>query len=430
MNGNEVIMQYININKEMLESEFQAVKKEYERLKAQGLKLDMSRGKPSAEQLDITDGMLSIIDGSDCTVGNNDYRNYGIVDGIPEAKELFSELMGCEKDEIIVMGNSSLNIMYDTILRAFVFGIDSCKAWAKCEKVKFLCPVPGYDRHFRICEKLGIEMINIDMTPDGPDMDAVEQLVEADDSIKGIWCVPKYSNPQGITYSDETVKRFAALKPKARDFRIFWDNAYCVHDLYDEADTLLNLLDECKKAGNDDLPYIFASTSKISYPGAGVGVIASSKKNINSIKAQISTQTIGHDKLNQLRHVKFFKNTEGIMAQMKKHADIMRPKFEIVLNALSKEFTENNIITWTHPKGGYFISVDLLDGCAKRTVQLCEEAGVKLTEAGATYPYGNDPRDRNIRIAPTYPTTDELSAAVEIFCLCVKYAAIEKLISE
>ena len=399
-------------------------------MKAKGLSLDMSRGKPSAEQVALSDGMLSIIDGEDCVVGANDYRNYGIVDGIPEAKALFAELMDCDKDEIIICGNSSLNIMYDTFMRAFVFGIGGEKPWSKCDKVKFLCPAPGYDRHFRICETLGVEMINIDMTEAGPDMDTVEKLVAQDGDIKGIWCVPKYSNPEGITYSDETVRRFASLKPKARDFRIFWDNAYCVHDLYDEGDTLLNLLEECKKAGNDDLPYIFASTSKISYPGAGVSFIVSSKNNIKSIKDQMSTQTIGHDKLNQLRHVKFFKSVDGIMEQMRKQAEIMRPKFETVITTLNKEFSENAIVTWTVPNGGYFISVNLLDGCAKRTVQLCAEAGVKLTDAGATFPYGIDPRDRNIRIAPTYPSLEEMTSAIEIFCVCAKLAALEKLLNK
>lgn len=424
-------MQYINLNKEALESEFLSVKKEYEALKSKGLALDMSRGKPSAEQVSLSDGMLTAIDGKDCISGGNDYRNYGIVDGIPEAKTLFCDLMGCEKDEIIICGNSSLNIMYDTIMRAMVFGISAdTTPWCKLDKVKFICPVPGYDRHFRICEKLGIEMINVDMTPNGPDMDAVEKLVSEDESIKGIWCVPKYSNPEGITCSDETVRRFASLKPKAKDFRIFWDNAYCIHDLYDEGDVLLDLLKECKKAGNDDLPYIFASTSKVSYPGSGVAMIISSKNNIARIKDQISTQTIGHDKINQLRHVKFFKDADGVMAQMKKQADIMRPKFEAVLNALEKDFSENKIASWTSPKGGYFISVDLLDGCAKRTVQLCAEAGVKLTEAGATFPYGKDPRDRNIRIAPTYPTLEELQGAAEVFCICVKLASLEKLLNK
>lgn len=424
-------MQYLNLNKQQLENEIQAIKKEYEEIKARGLKLDMSRGKPSAEQVSLSDGMLSAIEGKDCVVGGNDYRNYGIVDGIPEARKLFCDLMGCENDEIIVCGNSSLNIMYDTIMRALLLGVEEGSTpWCKLDKVKFICPVPGYDRHFRICEKLGIEMVNVDMTPDGPDMDAVEKLVSEDESIKGIWCIPKYSNPSGITCSDETVRRFAKLRPKAKDFRIFWDNSYCIHDLYDEGDNLLNLLDECKKAGNDDIAYIFASTSKVSYPGAGVAIIISSKKNIARAKDQIFTQTIGHDKLNMLRHVKFFKDVDGIMAQMKKQADFIRPKFELVLSALEREFSENKILDWTNPKGGYFISVNLLDGCAKRAVQLCAEAGVKLTEAGATFPYGIDPRDRNIRLAPTYPTLEELRGAVEVFCLCVKLATLEKLLNK
>ncbi len=424
-------MQYISSNKQALEKELLIVQNEFNNLKAKGLKLDMSRGKPSAEQLSFCDAMLTVIDGKDCVVGANDYRNYGIVDGIPEAKKLFAELMQVEEDEIFIAGNSSLNLMYDTIMRAMLFGTqEGSTPWCKLEKVKFLCPVPGYDRHFRICENLGIEMINVDMLPTGPDMDAIEKLVSEDDSIKGIWCVPKYSNPDGITYSDETVRRFASLKPKAKDFRIFWDNAYCIHDIYDEGDRLLNLLDECKKSGNEDIAYIFASTSKVSYPGSGVALIVSSKKNVARIKDQISTQTIGHDKLNQLRHVKFFKDVDGIMLQMKKHASVMRPKFEIVLGALNENFSENNIVSWTNPKGGYFISVNLLDGCAKRTVALCAEAGVKLTEAGATFPYGIDPRDRNIRIAPTYPTCEELAGAVEVFCVCARLACIEKLLQD
>ena len=424
-------MKYTELDRELLEKEFECVKKEFDALKEKGLSLDMSRGKPSVEQVSLSDGMLSVINGEDCVSGSNDYRNYGIVDGIPEAKKLFADLMECENDEIIICGNSSLNIMYDTLMRAMVFGIDgNSTPWGKLDKVKFLCPVPGYDRHFRICEKLGIEMINVDMTPTGPDMDTVEKLVSEDESIKGIWCVPKYSNPDGITYSDETVKRFASLRPAAQDFRIFWDNAYCVHDLYDTPDTLTNLLKECKKVGNDNLPYIFASTSKISYPGSGVAVIVSSKNNIARIKDQISTQTIGHDKINQLRHVKFFRNVEGIMAQMKKQADIMRPKFEVVVNTLEREFSENTIAEWTKPNGGYFVSVNLLDGCAKRTVKLCAEAGVKLTDAGATFPYGIDPRDRNIRIAPTYPSLEEMKGAIEIFCVCVKLASLEKLLNK
>lgn len=416
------------MNEKELNEALKKLLEEYKALQEKGLNLDMSRGKPASDQLSLSDEMLTIVDSSDFKSGT-DMRNYGIVDGIPEAKKLFSELLGVDTDEIIVSGNSSLNIMYDTIMRAFIFGTEEGSTpWCKCEKVKFLCPVPGYDRHFRICEELGIEMINVDMTPTGPDMDEVERLVESDESIKGIWCVPKYSNPDGVTYSDETVKRMARLNPLARDFRIFWDNAYCIHDLYDEGDTLLNLLDECKKAGRANLPYIFASTSKVTYPGAGVAMVASSKENIARMTKHMSTQTIGPDKLNQLRHVKFFGNTDNIMAQMKKHADLIRPKFETVISALRENFTDNKILEWTEPRGGYFISVNLADGTAKRTVELCSGAGVKLTGAGATFPYGRDPRDRNIRIAPTYPTLSELKGAIEVFCLCAKIAYIEKII--
>ncbi len=423
-------MEYLQLDKDALREELREKRKEYERIREKDLKLDMSRGKPAADQLNLSDGMLNILTHEDCVNHTIDYRNYGIFDGIPEAKEIFCDLLGAEKDEIMILGNSSLNIMYDAIIRSFVLGVNSsCPPWSKLEKVKFLCPVPGYDRHFRICERMGIEMINIDMTPDGPDMDTVERLVSEDETIKGIWCVPKYSNPGGVTYSDETVRRFANLKPKAGDFRIFWDNAYCIHDLYDDGDKLLNLFEECKKAGNPSLPYIFGSTSKITYPGAGVAFIIASKNNIRRIVDRSGAQTIGYDKLNQLRHVKFFKNADGIKAHMKKHAELIRPKFETVISALEREFGENKIAEWTNPKGGYFVSVNLLDGCAKRTVELCAEAGVVLTGAGATFPYGKDPRDRNIRIAPTFPTVAELSEAVEVFCLAVKLATLEKLLN-
>jgi len=322
--------------------------------------------------------------------------------------------------------------MYDTIVRAMLFGVDAdSKPWKDQGEIKFLCPSPGYDRHFRICETMGIRMITVPMTENGPDMDEVERLVEADESIKGIWCVPKYSNPEGITYSDETVRRFAALSPKASDFRIFWDNAYFIHELYeDKADTLLNLLSELKKSGREDMAYIFASTSKISYPGAGVGVMVSSKKNIAWAGKQMFGQTIGHDKINQARHVKFFRDVDGIRAHMKKHAAIMRPKFEIVISTLEREFENGDIASWTKPLGGYFISLDLLDGCAKKTVELCAQAGVKLTDAGATYPYGIDPRDRNIRIAPSYPTVDELREAIEVLCVCAKITCLERMLNK
>jgi len=424
-------MQYKSLSRNLIEKELESLKLKLEELKAKNLSLDMSRGKPCREQLELSDGILSCISGDECTLsGAVDLRNYGVVEGIPACRKLFSELLDVESDEVLVCGNSSLNIMYDTIVRALLFGVDADSTpWKDQGEIKFLCPVPGYDRHFRICETVGIKMIPVAMTPDGPDMDEVERLVSSDDKIKGIWCVPKYSNPEGITYSDETVRRFAALKPAASDFRIFWDNAYFVHEIYeDKGDVLLNLLAELKKNGQEDMAYIFASTSKISYPGAGVAVLASSKKNIAWATKHLFVQTIGHDKINQARHVKFFKNAEGVRSHMKRHAAIMRPKFDMVLSTLEREFENGDIASWTHPLGGYFVSLDLLDGCAKRTVQMCAEAGVKLTEAGATHPYGKDPRDRNIRIAPSYPSVEELSLAINVLCVCAKIVCLEKLL--
>lgn len=423
-------MLYNEMNKEQLAAEKARLEQEYAQHKAKGLKLDMSRGKPAPAQLDLSMEMMNLpIDykaenGFDC-------RNYGVLDGIPEAKKLFADMLGVSADEILVGGNSSLQLMYDTIIRALQLGVlGSDKPWCKNDKVKFLCPAPGYDRHFAICQSLGIEMITVAYKADGPDMDEVERLVSSDEQIKGIWCVPMYSNPTGITYSDAVVKRMAALKPAAKDFRIFWDNAYCVHHLSDDCDSLLNILDECKKAGNPDMVFEFASTSKVSFPGSGVAVMAASKANIDFVKSQMTYQTIGFDKLNQLRHVRFFKDLDGIKAQMKRHAAIIKPKFDVVLELLEREISPLGIGAWQHPKGGYFISFDALDGCAKRIVSLAKEAGVVMTGAGATYPYGNDPHDSNIRIAPTYPTVDELRSAMEIFCTCVKLASAEKLLAE
>ena len=424
-------MQYKSASPELIKSELEVLYKKLEGLRAKNLNLDMSRGKPCREQLELSDGILSCISGDECTLsGAVDLRNYGVVDGIPACRELFADLLDVEADEVIVCGNSSLNIMYDTIVRALLFGVSADSTpWKDQGEVKFLCPSPGYDRHFRICETMGIKMITVPMTSEGPDMDDVERLVSSDDKIKGIWCVPKYSNPEGITYSDETVRRFAALKPAANDFRIFWDNAYFIHEIYeDREDVLLNLLSELKKSGKEDMAYIFASTSKISYPGAGVGVLVSSKKNVAWATKHMFVQTIGHDKINQARHVKFFKDKEGVRAHMKRHAAIMRPKFDVVLSTLESELENGDIASWTHPLGGYFVSLDLLDGCAKRTVQMCAEVGVKLTEAGATYPYGNDPRDRNIRIAPSYPSVEELKTAIEVLCVCAKISCLEKLL--
>ena len=425
-------MLYTEMTKEQLSAEKASLEKQYADDKAKGLKLDMSRGKPAPEQLDLSiDMLLHCLDGDYKSSNGIDCRNYGVLDGIPEAKKLFEEMLNIGDDEIIVGGNSSLQLMYDTIIRALHFGVyGGDKPWGANSKVKFLCPVPGYDRHFAICESLGIEMIPVEYKADGPDMDVVEKLVSEDDEIKGIWCVPMYSNPTGITYSDEVVRRFANLKPKAKDFRIFWDNAYCVHHLSDDHDTLLNIIEECRNAGNPDMVFQFTSTSKISFPGGGLAIIAASKNNIDFIKSQMTVQTIGFDKLNQLRHCKYFKDFDGIKTHMKKHAAIIQPKFSVVLYMLDKEITPVGAGAWKSPKGGYFVSFDAMEGCAKRIVSLAAEAGVVMTGAGATYPYGKDPKDSNIRIAPTFPSVDELRQAMEIFCVCVKLASVEKLLAE
>ena len=421
--------------RELSENELLALKedlnKQYEEAKAKGLKLDMSRGKPSPSQLDMERDYLEIIrsDTNLKTSSGVDCRNYGLLDGIPEAKKLMADMIGVSEDMIIVFGNSSLNIMYDTVARSMLFGVLGSTPWCKLDKVKFLCPVPGYDRHFAITEQFGIEMINIPMTCDGPDMDLVEKYVNEDPAVKGIWCVPKYSNPQGYTYSDETVRRFAALKPAAEDFRIYWDNAYAIHDLYeDRSDQLLEILGECEKMGNADMVYEFVSTSKVTFPGSGISALASSKANLDSIKNTMTIQTIGPDKLNQLRHVLYFKDIDGMKAHMMKHAAIMRPKFEAIEEVLLRELDGLEIGSWTKPNGGYFISFEAMEGCAKEIVSRCKDAGVVLTGAGATYPYKNDPKDSNIRIAPTFPSEEELSIATDLFVLCVKLVSVEKLL--
>ena len=424
------MQQYQEMTKEELLQEKASLEAEYEKIKALNLKLDMSRGKPSAEQLDLSMGILDAIDSNTALVSENgmDLRNYGVLDGIPEAKRLLAEMLGCHESSVIVYGNSSLNVMYDQISRAMVLGICGNTPWCKLDKVKFLCPVPGYDRHFAITERFGIEMINIPMSETGPDMDMVEDLVSKDASIKGIWCVPKYSNPQGICYSDETVKRFAALKPAAKDFRIFWDNAYVIHHLYDDNQAeLLDIISECEKAGNPDMVYEFSSTSKVTFAGGGISCVAASQANLADIKKSMTIQTIGYDKVNQLRHVRYFKNLDGLKAQMKKHADIMRPKFEAVLEVLEQELADLEIGQWRKPYGGYFISFDSMEGCAKAIVAKCKEAGMVLTNAGATYPYGLDPQDSNIRIAPTFPTPEVLSKAVKVLTVSVKLACLENL---
>lgn len=424
---------YKELSEEELLELRKKLNKQYEEAKAKGLKLDMSRGKPSPSQLDMERDFLEVIrsDSNLKTESGVDCRNYGLLDGIPEAKKLMADMIGVGQDNIIVFGNSSLNIMYDTVARSMLFGVNGSTPWCRLDKVKFLCPVPGYDRHFAITELFGIEMINIPMSEEGPDMDLVEKYVNEDPAVKGIWCVPKYSNPQGYTYSDETVRRFASLKPAAEDFRIYWDNAYAIHDLYeDKSDQLLEILGECEKMGNPDMVYEFVSTSKVTFPGSGISALASSKANLDSIKSTMTIQTIGPDKLNQLRHVLYFKDINGMKAHMMKHAAIMRPKFEAIEEVLERELSGLEIGSWTKPKGGYFISFEAMEGCAKAIVEKCKDAGVILTGAGATYPYKKDPKDSNIRLAPTFPSEEELSMATDLFVLCVKLVSVEKMLQK
>lgn len=420
---------YSEMSKQQLEEEMQTLQKQYDEFKSRGLTLDMSRGKPGNEQLDLSLGMLTVLNNRDqCIVNGTDCRNYGILDGISSMKQIFADLLECEEDDIMVGGNSSLNMMFDAIACMMHAGFEGCEPWEKQGSVKFLCPSPGYDRHFGVTQYFGIEMIPVPMTPTGPDMDIVERLVESDEKIKGIWCVPKYSNPQGITYSDDTVIRFAKLRPAAKDFRIMWDNAYCIHDLTDEPEELLSIVSECKKYGNEDLPILFASTSKITFPGSGVAAMATSKKNMSLFKNRYKFQTIGYDKLNMLRHVLFFGNAAGVREHMKKHRAVLAPRFNVVITKLEQQLSNLGVARWIRPNGGYFVSVDVLGGCAKRVVELCKEAGVVLTGAGATYPYGDDPNDSNIRVAPSFPPVSELETAMDLFCICIRLAAVEKLL--
>ena len=422
---------YTEMNHEELLALKKELDKEFEEIKAQGLALDMSRGKPSPTQLGVSVGLMDVINSdsdmkSECGI---DCRNYGCLDGIPEVKRLMAEMMGTTEDHIFIGGNASLTLMFDTVSRAYTHGIMGETPWCKLDKVKFLCPVPGYDRHFAITEHFGIEMINIPMSETGPDMDMVEELVNSDPTVKGIWCVPKYSNPQGICYSDETVRRFANLRPAAKDFRIFWDNAYVIHHLYEDNQVeILDIIGECEKAGNPDMVFEFASTSKVSFPGSGVSAMATSHANLEDAKKHYTIQTIGNDKVNQLRHARYFKNLDGLKEHMKKHADFMRPKFETTLKVLEEELDGLGIGSWIKPLGGYFISFDAMEGCAKAIVAKCKEAGVILTGAGATFPYHNDPKDSNIRIAPSFPTPEEMQQATEIFVLCVKLVSVQKLL--
>lgn len=422
-------MNYQSMSKDQLLTILNSEKEKFKSFCSDGVKLDMARGKPGADQLDITEGMLNCLSkNEDCIYDGVDCRNYGGLEGLLSVRALFADVFDVNVENVILGGNSSLNLMYDTIARAYLFGMcDSPRPWSKEEKVKFLCPAPGYDRHFAICELFGIEMIPIAMNDDGPDMKAVYDYVNNDSSVKGIWCVPKYSNPTGIVYSDDVVRAFAALSPAAKDFRIFWDNAYAIHDLYDEIN-ILNILDECEKTGKPNMPIMFASTSKISYPGSGVSLIVASKDNIDFMKKQMTIQTIGPDKINQLRHILFFKNKDGLLNHMKLHADILRPKFEAVLKTLDIELGESGVGEWTCPKGGYFISFDSKLGVASQIYDLCLKAGLTLTNVGATFPYGKDPDNKNIRIAPSFPSVSQLKAAVERFVVCVKIASIEKIL--
>ena len=419
------------LTREELSARLDQLTEQYAAYKARGLSLDMSRGKPGPAQLDLTMDMLGCVNAEDGFKAENgwDTRNYGILDGIPEAKKLFADILGVNPANVIVGGNSSLNMMFDYIATAYAKGVGGCEPWSRQGTVKFLCPAPGYDRHFAITQYFGVEMLTVAMTATGPDMDAVEALVK-DPAVKGMWCVPMYSNPDGITYSDDTVRRLAAMRPAAPDFRLMWDNAYCLHHLEDEGDVLLNIYPELVKSGNEDMVVEFTSTSKISFPGSGVAALAASPANVADVKRRMTVQTIGHDKLNMLRHVRFFKNVEGIKRHMKLHAAILRPRFRVVLDTLETELANLGIAHWHHPRGGYFVSVNVMDGCAKRTVELLREAGVVMTPAGATFPYGADPRDRNIRIAPSFPAVEELATAMELFCLCVELACVEKLLAE
>ncbi len=421
---------YAQMDKARLTAEHETLSRQYAEFQALGLSLNMARGKPGAEQLALSGGMLDTLcaasdfHSEDCP----DIRNYGNLAGTISARVLLASIMDVDPENIFVGGNSSLNMMFDTIACLMEQGAGE-KPWNQQGAIKFLCPAPGYDRHFGITEYFGIDMIPVPMTPEGPDMDMVEALVSQDSSIKGIWCTPKYSNPQGITYSDETVRRVAALKPAAKDFRIMWDNAYIIHNITDTPDRLLNIFDEVKKTGNEDLVFEFCSTSKITFPGAGIAAVAASKNNLELLTRRYKYQTIGFDKLNMERHVLFFKNKEGVMAHMQKHRAILEPRFRMVLSRLQQELAPCGVASWTEPNGGYFVSVDVPEGCAKRVVSLCKEAGVILTGAGATYPYGKDPKDSNIRLAPTYPPVEELEKAMDVFCLCVRLAAVEKLLS-
>ena len=424
-------MDFTSMPKTELERVKSDLEKSYKEFQNKNLSLNMARGNPGVQQLDLSVSMLDELNSSadfHASTGE-DCRNYGMPQGLPELRKIFAGMMGVEADNVIIGGNSSLNMMFDTVSCGMTHGFSGCEPWGKQPHLKFLCPSPGYDRHFAVTQYFGFELVTVPMTATGPDMDIVEKYVQSDPSVKGIWCVPKYQNPTGITFSDETVRRFANLKPAAKDFRIFWDNAYCVHDLTETPDRLLSLWDECKKAGSLESAFFFASTSKITFPGSGVSAMAAGSENEKILRERYSFQTIGPDKLNQLRHLRFLKNLDGVKAQMARHRKIIAPKFQTVQNGFEMNLAGKHVAKWSHPNGGYFISVDVLPGCAKRVVALCAEAGVKLTGAGATFPYGKDPNDSNIRIAPTFPPVSELEQAVGLFCICAQFAAAEKLLN-
>lgn len=424
-------MSYAAMKKTELQKEYQVLSEHFEACKAQNLKLNMARGKPAASQLDIVNGILScFVDPAECFTDGIDARNYGELAGLPVARAYWADVLGCKPEQTFMGGTSSLNLMFDVISRAFSHGLlHSERPWCKEEVVKFLCPSPGYDRHFRVTETFGAQLITVPMTPTGPDMDVVEELVK-DPQVKGIWCVPKYSNPDGIIYSNETVSRFAILKPAAPDFTIMWDNAYCVHEFEGEFVPFPDIISLCEKAGNPDMVFEFASTSKITFPGAGISVLASSEANIAYMTKLFGVQMISHDKINQLRHVKFLKNKAHTLDLMKKHAAVLGPKFGVVADMLEQQIAPCGFANWNRPKGGYFVSLNTMPGTAKRALALCKEAGVVMTDAGATFPYGKDPQDSNIRIAPSLPPVAELEKAMDVFCTCLKLAAIEKLLSE
>ncbi len=422
------MMKYTDMTAQQRKAEYAAVLAEYEKQKALGLKLNMARGKPGREQLDmVTDLCNILVKPEDFISDGIDSRNYGNVDGLPAAKALFADILGCKPEQCFVGGNASLQLMYDTVAKAYSNGLlHSEKPWSKLEKVKWLCPAPGYDRHFKVTQSFGAELITVPMTENGPDMDVVEELIK-DPAVKGMWNVPKYSNPDGIIYSDETIRRIAAMKPAAPDFMLMWDNAYCIHEFDGEFVPFADILSLCAENGNADMVYEFASTSKVTFPGAGVAVMATSEANLAYLIPLINIQTIGFDKINQLRHVKYLQDKEHTLALMQRHAAILRPKFHAVLDALDREIAPLGIGEWKRPKGGYFVSYNAMSGTAKRALALCREAGVTMTGAGATFPYGVDPEDSNIRIAPSLPPVEELQQAIAVFCVCVKLAALEKL---